>query len=208
MAATSGATDVALEACERSLALSTDPASRTYASGFLGLAHVERGDPAPAIPLLEDVTRELERFGFPHWHGLFTIALAEAFRLQGELGRAAEVAERGLQISHGAQYWYAVGFGHRVLGRIAIGRRALDAAQESFDEALRTFTSIGAPLEIARTRLEMAALAFGHGDEESAGSHLRDAHRTFSELSVSAYVRRATQLAAERGVALAEPPTA
>jgi class 3 adenylate cyclase/tetratricopeptide (TPR) repeat protein len=202
MAATRGEHGGAREACERSRKLSPDPVSRVYATGFLGLAHVEAGDLTAAIPLLESAIAELERFGFPQWHGMFTTLLGDAYRQRGEFDRAVALANQGIAITTRCGYLLGVGLGQRILGRIAIGRGALGEAEAALTEALRTFDSIESEFEIARTRLELAGVAFGRGRDATARSLLREAHRTFVAASVPAYVRRAEQLAAERGVSL------
>ncbi len=188
----------AAESCEQSRKLSTDPVSHTYASGFLGSAHVERGEPAEAIPLLEHVIQELARFGLRQWHGMFTTWLAEAYRLIGEAAKAQALAHRGLEIARGARYGFGVGHAQRVLGRIARSADALDEAESELTEALETFQSIGAEFEVARVRLELADLA-GHGrDPERARTHLEAARRTFERLRVPRYVERADRLAREK----------
>jgi len=54
----------------------------------LGTVTREKGDPGRAIPLLEESVRELARFGFRQFHGLFTAMLGEAERNAGRLEKA------------------------------------------------------------------------------------------------------------------------
>jgi tetratricopeptide (TPR) repeat protein len=202
MDAIRGDADAAREACERSRRLSPDRVSGVYASAFLGLAHVESGDAASATPLLESAVPEFERFRFPQWHGMFTVLLGEAARLSGDSERAQALAAEGIEILRPAQYWYAIGFARRTLGRIAAARGELSRADALFGEALETFSSIGAEFERARTGLEIAALAFERRDEQAARAHLVEAHGAFRALAVPVYLRRATQLATDRGLTL------
>jgi tetratricopeptide (TPR) repeat protein len=202
LAASLGERETALDACERSRKLSPDPVSRVYASGFLGLANVETGDAPAAIPLLESTVSELERFGFPQWHGMFMTLLGEAYRQRGEIERAVELAVRGMDITKRCRYSLGIGIGQRVLGAIAFARGALADAETAFTDALGTFASIDARFEIARSRLDLARVAFAQGHDEVARTHVREAHRTFVQAEAPAYVRRAEQLAAERGVPL------
>lgn len=190
----------ALEACERSRKLSTDPVSHAYASGFLGYVHVDRGEPGEAIPLLEHVVEELVRFGFPQFHGMFTTALADAYRLAGDAAQAQTLAHRGLEIAQGCGYLFGVGYAQRVLARIARSADALDEAESELTEALETFQSIGAEFEVARVRLELADLAGHRGDRERARTHLEPARLMFERLRVPHYLDRADRLARELGL--------
>jgi class 3 adenylate cyclase/tetratricopeptide (TPR) repeat protein len=198
-----GELEVALEVCERSRALAPDRVSRVYASSFLALARVENGDVPEAIPLLEEATAELERFAFPQWHGLFTACLAEAHRLKGELPRATAEIARALEISRGAEYWFAVGYAERVHARISLAAGDRDGARTRFMQALETYARIGATSEVARTRLDLASLARGEGDLAHARQHLVEALSAFRALDVPRYVGRVEALARDFGVSLA-----
>ena len=151
---------------------------------------------AEAIPLLEHVVRELERFRFPQWHGKFMATLGEAYRLEGDLTRARDAAERGLAIVRGAQYWIGVGYAERVLARIARAGGDPAAAETRLGDALRTFESIGAEFEVARVHLELADLVRAR-DVGAAREHLDQARRTFAALKTPRYAERAEALAAE-----------
>ncbi|HEY3066029.1 MAG TPA: AAA family ATPase [Methylomirabilota bacterium] len=198
-AASRGEWAEAIEACERSRKLATDRVSGAYAAGFLGYAHIERGDAETALPLLEHVVRELEQFGFPQWHGLWTSALAEARRVSGDTAAALETARRGVAITTGCKYWYGVGYGQRVLGRIALDARRFDEAAAHFDDALRTFVSVGVVFEAARTRLELATLAAGRGDRDTARVHVDAALAVLRDLDAPVYLERAQRAASELG---------
>jgi tetratricopeptide (TPR) repeat protein len=186
----------AIEACERSRKLATDRVSGVYAAGFLGYAHVEGGDAESALPLLEHAVRELEQFGFPQWHGMFTSALAEARRVSGDVTEAFEMARRGLRLMTDAQYWFGVGYGQRILARITRDAGRLDEAARHFDDALRTFTSIGAVFEAARIRLELATLAADRGDRGTARVHVDAALVALRDVDAPMYLERAQRAAA------------
>ncbi len=190
-----GELDAASEESEQARKLAPDPVSGAYAASFAGYTLVERGESAEAIPLLELATKELERFRFPQWHGKFLAALGEAYRLEGDLARARDVAERGLAIVRSAQYWFGVGYAERILARIARAGGDLAAAESRLGEALRTFASIGAEFEIARVHLELADLVRAR-DVAAAREHLDHACRTFAALRTPRYTERAALLAA------------
>jgi tetratricopeptide (TPR) repeat protein len=197
VAAWRGDSSLAVDDCERSRKLSPDRVSGVYASGFLGYAHVERGDAEPAIPLLEHAVRELEQFGFPQWHGMFTGALAEARRLSGDIATARELARRGLTITTGARYWLGVGYCQRVLARVAADAGDHDEAVARFTEALQIFESIGARFEVGRVRLELAERAWRRGARADARLHLTAAQAALAEVDAPIYAERVRQLAAE-----------
>ena len=197
VAAMRGDLDLAVDDCERSRKLATDRVSGVYAAGFVGYAHVERGDAEPAIPILEHVVRELEQFGFPQWHGMFTASLGEALRLTGDATAALALARRGVAIASGARYGLAVGYGQRILGRIARDTGGHDEAAAHFEEALGTFTSIGAQFEVGRMRLELAELEAVRGDRVTALAHAEAADAALRDLDAPIYRTRAQRLVGE-----------
>jgi len=149
--------------------------------------------------LLEAAVQELERFGFPQWHGMFTASLAEAYRLDADLTKARALAHRGLEIEimRGARYLFGVGYGQRVLGQIALAGGAIDEAESQLTEARQTFESIGAEFEVGRVHLAPADLAGRRGDRERVRTHLGLAGGIFERLRVPRDVERADRLARE-----------
>ena len=110
---------------------------------------------------------------------------------------ALELAWRGLAITTGCRYWLAVGYGQRVLGRIAADRGALDEAEAHLMDALATFTSMDAQPEVGRTAIELATLAARRGDRTTALTHIEAAETAFRDLDVPAHRHRAQRLATE-----------
>jgi hypothetical protein len=78
--------------CQRAVEKTRDALNRAIAMGHLGYAYLEKGDAQQAILTLEQSTPFLHRFGFRSFEGWFTALLAEAYRLQGDLDRAAVLA--------------------------------------------------------------------------------------------------------------------
>jgi tetratricopeptide (TPR) repeat protein len=154
--ASRGNHDEAVAACRRSVEQAPDRVSRAYASLMLGYALIEKGEHVQARALLDPVIAELEGFGFPQWHALALTLMAEICRTQGPLEQAVAFVEHGLQVATRAEYWYAVAWAHRVAGRVARDRDALDEAYRFFELAFSTFERIGARFESARSRLDLA----------------------------------------------------
>ncbi len=197
--ASRGNHDAAVAACRRSVEQGPDRVSRTYATLMLGYALMEQGAHVEARTLLEQVVAELEGFGFPQWHALALTYRAEVCRAQGRLDDAVAFVERGLQVAMGAEYWYAVGCAHRVVGRIMRDWGRADEARRTFELAVTTFERSGAVFEGARTRLELAEVAHQLGDRRRARGELTAAARAFRALNERAYRDRAFSLAANLG---------
>jgi tetratricopeptide (TPR) repeat protein len=156
--ASRGNHDAAIAHCGRSLEQAPDRVSRAYASLFLGDALLEHGQHEGALARLEPVVAELEGFAFPQWHALAATLTGECLRALGRFDEAASAVEKGLQVATRAGYLYAIGFSHRVAGRIARDRGLVAAARDAFLLALETFERSGAAFEAARTCVELARM--------------------------------------------------
>jgi tetratricopeptide (TPR) repeat protein len=120
--------------------------------------------------------------------------LGEAYLLNGEVDKAADVVGKALDVSTKSQFMVGVGLSKQVLGRIARARGALAEASQYLEEATATLGSVGARFELARTRMELAALADAQGDRKAATGHLKEAHSIFIALQAPRYVERAEKL--------------
>src|SRR5207244_612184 len=140
--ASRGNAEAAIALCETSRDRAPDRVAQAYATMLLGYSVLEYGDAARARGLLEPVVAELEGFGFLQWHAWASIQMGEALRIEGRAAEAAEAARRGLEVARRAEYWYAVGFAHRVLGRVAADAGRLPEAAAALAEALATFERI------------------------------------------------------------------
>ena len=197
-----GDCEVGIEFCQRALAHSPDPLSRAVALGWLGYAYLEKQDPNLAIPVLEQSVEELGRFRFAQLQGWFTVCLAEAHRLNGEIDKAHDLAIKGLSTTSEAKDLYGVGWAQRALGRIAQARGALPDAKTYLDQALEGFTSIDARYDVGRTHFDLAALAHAQGSQENVRAHLARAHESFRTLEIPNFIARTEQLAEALGVTL------
>jgi len=116
-------------------------------------------------------------------------------RLTPHPAEARVVAREALAVTEEVRFRYGSGMAQRALGRAARAAGDREEAERWLQEALESFRAIGAPFEVARTRLDLALLA-GAGSEAAAGQ-LGEARRTFAELGVPVYVERAERLAGE-----------
>jgi DNA-binding NtrC family response regulator/tetratricopeptide (TPR) repeat protein len=190
-------------ACQRGLACAPDPVNAALARGWLGYAYVEHGDPARAIPLLEQALQQYRRFRlYVMIGGQFTTFLSEAYRVQGSYEQARALALEGLALEREVQRLEGVAWAQRVLGRIAQAQGALVEAEQLFQEALQAFASSQAQFEVGRTYLDLAATAQARQDRDTVTTCLRKAHQLFRTLQVPKYVEHTVQMAAAYGVQL------
>jgi hypothetical protein len=61
---------------------------------------------------------------------------------------------------------------------------------------------VEARFEVARTRLDLAALAHARGQSTACAEHLAEAHREFQALAVPRWVERAEACARDWGIVL------
>jgi tetratricopeptide (TPR) repeat protein len=190
---------------DRALEASSDPLNSSFAMGWLGYAYVEKGQPAEAIPLLEEAAQRLRQYDYRRLEGLYTIFLGEAHRLLGELDTARLCVRQGETLARGEKYAAGLAWAQRTFGRIALDQNDLIAAQEAFQEALTLFTGIQSRFESARTSLCLADLAQHQGNRNAVTLHLIEAYHIFVALQVPVYIARTAQYAQDLGLAWIEP---
>jgi len=188
-----------IEECQSGLKRAQDPLNTAAALGFLGYALLEKGDLPQAVEALEDSTKRLRRAGMQQLLGWFSAFLAEAYLRSGRPEEAWDFGYEALAVTEGVQFRYGSGMAQRALGRIARAEGDLEGAENWLQEALESFRAIQAPLEVGRTRLELARLA-GAGSQVAA-AQLGEALRIFRELRIPGYVEKTERLAGELAVA-------
>jgi DNA-binding NtrC family response regulator/tetratricopeptide (TPR) repeat protein/class 3 adenylate cyclase len=191
-----GQHEAGIAACQLALESSPNPVNTALAMGFLGVSHLEKGDAARAIPLLEESSQQLGQFRVPT-QGWFLALLGEAYRMAGQLDRAVEFAEQGVRICRDVRYQYGLSWALRVLGRIKMTRESLSEAETHLLEALDTFTSIEARAEAARTHVALAELGRVRSDHDGIVRHLTQALRLCTALAIPHYTERIEALARE-----------
>jgi len=200
-----GDQDAGIAACQRALEHSPDPLDTAIALGWLGYAYLEKGEAARAIAPLQQSIDELAQFRFAQLQGLFTVILAEARRVTGELDQAANLARQGLEVTSRTHWPFGVGWAQGVLGRIAQARGEFREAETRLGEALRAFESMEGQYHVARMHLDFARLAHARADRAAASAHIEEARQRFQDLAVPRYVEYTEKLGAELGL---YPPVA
>ncbi len=192
--ATRGEWDAAIEACQRALQYSPDPINTAFATGQLGHAYLERGDPARAIPLLDRAIALLGEFGVRPTQSRFLAWLSEASLAQGVADRAEALALRGLEMSRQAVFPYGVALAERALGAAIGACGRFSEAEAHLTEALRMFEAMQAAFESARTRLSLAELAAASGELDAAARQAAEVEQALGRLDAPAYAARARRL--------------
>ena len=146
----------------------------------------------------------MRHFGYGQNYSWFTVGLAESHLLNGDVQKAREMALHGLKAAELVGFPLGLGLAHRALGRIALRTGDFSQAEPHFAQALSTLSSIPARLELARTHIDVAALANLQQDADLARAHYIDAVRMFTELNLKRHAEHTKELAAQSGVTLAE----
>jgi hypothetical protein len=199
---TRGDSAAGIEACERALKLAPDPFETAAVLACLGKVHMDAGDLARAVPVLEQAVEVADRVRSRQWSAWFRTWLGEAYLLAGQMDLAQQVVSQTLQICTDVKYAVGIGFSNQVLGRIAQAQGALPEAEKYLTDALQILDSIQARFEVGRTCLFLASLAAARGDRGAAAASLRTAHSLFKTLRIPQYVRRTEELARKFGTAL------
>jgi tetratricopeptide (TPR) repeat protein len=195
-----------IAACTAGLERAQDPLNTSAASGFLGYAYLEQGNLPRAIETLEDAVRRTRQAGMPQLLGWFAGFLGEAYLRAGRPDAAREAALEALEVTRGVHFWYGIALAERAVGRVGLGTGDLDEADRRFAAAHAGFLALQMPFEVARTSLDLAAVAAARGEAGEAARALGEAHRTFAELRALNYVKKAERLAGEMGLSLTPAP--
>jgi tetratricopeptide (TPR) repeat protein len=115
-AATRGDGEDAISWGHRSIELSPDPLNNAFSLGWTGYAYLEGGQAEQAISLLEQSIELLEGMRYSRVVGWFRSWLATAHLSAGNLARARDEAQLGLQTSVQTGFTWAVGLAQRALG--------------------------------------------------------------------------------------------
>ena len=193
-----------IEAGQRALACAPDPYRTAASMAYLGYAYLEKGSPTEAIPLLTQAAQHQQQFHALQNASWSTTWLGEAYRLQGQLVRARDLAMQGLAMARDIDFRLGVGWAQRALGRLALAHGALAEVAQHLQDALQTFMATQARAESARTTLDIAILAHAQELHAQAATHLQNASTLFRNLRVPLYVQRTRDLAAAFGIALTE----
>jgi DNA-binding NtrC family response regulator len=194
----------AIAAGRRGLEQARDPVSLAYASGQLGYAYLEAGEIQLAIPLLD---RAIEGFGGFHppsrrSQSRLMARLSEAYLRNRQIDLADTSATKGLEISLSIGYPYTIGLNGRALGLVLETRGEWASAEARLTDALRTFESMQAVIEVATTLSALGRLYSRSGCSKAASQSLRRARDLYATLRLLYHADRVESLAGDLGIDL------
>jgi tetratricopeptide (TPR) repeat protein len=199
---TRGDLERAAEAARASLAHSPDGFHRASANGVLAAVALEGGAGAPALAALEQAVRQVSRLTMREL--ILMTLLAEGQLRLGRVAEARETGERLLRLAEETRLAWGTAGAWRVLGNVARATGDAAASAARLTRALELFEAVPAPFEVARTRLDLAALALAGGGDPRARDWLVEAERVFRAAGAPAHAARAARLQA-RGPTGAPP---
>lgn len=191
--ATRGEGEAGIELCERALDVSPDDFETAFILACLGKACCEAGESGRAVAVLEHAVALADKVRSLQFCAWFRTMLGEAYLLNGDIERAADVVGAALDVSAQSQFMIGVGLSKQIVGRIARARGAHAEAKRHLNKALQVLDSVGARFELARTRLELAALAHAEGNRVDGTAYLEEARALFAASKAPKYCARAEQ---------------
>ena len=164
-----GDPDAAEAQCREVLGEPAEPINTTSAVGFMGLAQLERGEPARAIPLLEQVVGQLT---VPTRRELFNVPLGEAYVRAGDMERARAIGAAVEETAARSSSRWRRGRAARLAGAIAGAEGRYGEADRLLAQAASDLEAVPAPLEVARVHVAAARLAMVRDDRATVEAQL------------------------------------
>jgi class 3 adenylate cyclase/tetratricopeptide (TPR) repeat protein len=199
-----GGWETGIEALRYAQEISPDAFESALILGSLGYAYLEQNRVKEAVVILEQAVEAADRYRSRQVQSWFRSYLGEAYGADGQVDKAYDYANQGLERAKDIRIPWWIGLAQRALGRIAHTSNNLSDAETYLQEALTTFKNIQARYELARTRLDLASLAHTQGNPDTATMHLSTAYAWFQKLQVPQWVERTEQLARKYGMTFAE----
>ncbi len=171
----------AIEYGELMFQKASTPADKAWAQRALGWALCRAGETNRGIELL---TAALPIFQARRWMpGVIptTCTLGEGYWLAGELDKARQTLEDGLEIAERCGARYYAGFAHRVLGEIALNTNPAQAAPH-FEKSMAVLQEINAENELALAYAGYGRLHKQKGQTAQAREYLTKALEIFERL--------------------------
>ena len=163
---------------------------------MVGQGHLARGDVALACDLLERATAgtddEVAAVGASNTVGPLLALLVDVYLKQGRLAEADQTAQRLHHIAEAQHGTYLPAAAALARGRVCVASGQGDA-RSCLNSALEGFARAQLPMELARTRLEMA-YALAERSPEVAIAEAKAALENFEQLHAARYADEAGAL--------------
>jgi tetratricopeptide (TPR) repeat protein len=189
--------------CERAFAYAPDAFETAFTTGLAGYAYLAEESPK-AVPMLEQAVEQAKQYRSRQVQSWFHTFLGEAYGMREHMEKAGDLARQGLHLAETVNNPWGVGIAQRALGRIAHRSGNLTEAENLLQKALSVFKGIQAQYELARTHLDLAALAHAQGNRNTATEYLSTASAWFQKLHVPKWVEQTERLARKYDVRLTE----
>jgi DNA-binding SARP family transcriptional activator len=191
-----GDLDAADACCHDALRSPGEPLNTVTALGLMAIARIERGEPAAAIPVLEQVVEQLPT---PVRREIFVIPLGAAYVEVGMLERAHAVSARAHVAAEGSPSRWRRGRAGQLAALIAEAEGRSEEADRLFAGAVADLDAVPAPLEVARMHGVAGRLALARGDHPMARRHLATARDGYVALGLPLRVASIDGLRAKCG---------
>lgn len=189
-----------IETLQVALSLAPDAFETAWVLAALGKAHLEAGDEASAIGNLTEAIELADRLRSVQLRSWFRTILANAYILDGRTKEAADITGEALVASVDVGYLFGVGQAHQALGRLAQSMGRLAEARLNLDLAVEELSAVEARFELARTHLDLAAVAAAQAELETAEVEIKRARSLFIELDVPKFVEQTEREAQRLGI--------
>ncbi|MGH2359320.1 MAG: sigma 54-interacting transcriptional regulator [bacterium] len=151
-------TSAAMNLSERALAIAPDPLSTAVVLTLAGYARLSAGRVQQAIDALQKAADHFQTFQFREMEVWARAWLNEARLVSGDVTGAEHGAREIVTAAESVGFPYAVALAQRTIGRVALRAKDRVASAEYLGAALRTFGSIEARDEVARTRFDLSSM--------------------------------------------------
>jgi tetratricopeptide (TPR) repeat protein len=135
-----------------------------WALNALGYAAATRGDQAESLAWYEQHVALIRDAESAVIRNLTLASAAEGYCNAGRLAEALQLVDAAIATSQFGNAGHYCALGSRVRGRILAAQDKVGDALTAFDSAIAQFEALGSRLELARAKVQRAALQLAHGD--------------------------------------------
>jgi class 3 adenylate cyclase/tetratricopeptide (TPR) repeat protein len=197
-----GEPDTALKFLQKANALVRDAAIQSifsFVAGSLGYTYLllERRD--DALPILEEAVKP-QNLDFSIVSAIYPItALSEAYRLNGQIGKAIETAEKALRIFHQTEERYFGAWALFVMAKIQSDNHSepSDQVKQRYIQAMDLADKLKMRPLLAHCRLELGQFYTRTGENEKARPELMKAIELYRSLDMRFWQPKAEALLSE-----------